>query len=92
MDMQQLDPSISLCFLCETEADFDNWCSLAKNTFVRGEKQPLFELTKDRPSFWASSSTADVSPSVSESESYANYEMPGVVSSSSSRYLDLMFP
>ena len=82
MDMNHLDPSISLCFFCETEADFDVWCTSAKNMFVRGEKQPLFELTKDRPSFW--SSTSEVSPSASspQNESFANYDMPGVVSCS----------
>lgn len=80
MDMSQLDPSISLCFFCETEADFDSWCSLAKNTFVRGEKQPLFELTKDRPSFWSSEITSSSDASAaSPSEGFANYDLPSAL-------------
>lgn len=83
MDMIQLDPSISLCFFCETEADFDNWCTLAKNTFIRGEKQPLFELAKDRPSFMSSYTSVSPTPTSPQQDCFANYEMPGVVSGSS---------
>ena len=83
MDMIQLDPSISLCFFCETEADFDNWCTLAKNTFIRGEKQPLFELAKDRTSFMSSYTSVSPTPTSPQQDCFANYEMPGVVSGSS---------
>ena len=81
MDMSQLDPSISLCFFCETESDFDTWCHSAKNVFVRGEKQPLFELTKDRPDFWSSPVQAAGDACASESgdnDGFANYDMPEI--------------
>ncbi|RWS04147.1 cysteine peptidase 2 family C54 protein-like protein [Dinothrombium tinctorium] len=52
MDISQLDPSIALCFYCHTESDFDNWCSLAYNALIDNEKQPLFEISKERPKNW----------------------------------------
>ncbi len=52
MDISSLDPSIALCFYCDTEADFDNWCHLTHKLLILGEKQSLFELTKERPPHW----------------------------------------
>lgn len=52
MDISQLDPSIALCFYCDTEEEFDNWCHLVFKLLVYGEKQSLFELTKERPPHW----------------------------------------
>lgn len=52
LDLKHLDPSISLCFYCHTESDFDNWCALVKRHLIIGEKQPLFELAKERQPAW----------------------------------------
>jgi len=52
MDISSLDPSIALCFYCETEADFDSWSNLTLKLLILGEKQSLFELTKERPPHW----------------------------------------
>ena len=52
MDINQLDPSIALCFYCDTEEEFDNWCHLVLKHLLFGEKQSLFELTKERPPHW----------------------------------------
>ncbi|CAG2179040.1 unnamed protein product, partial [Oppiella nova] len=54
MDISLLDPSIALCFYCDTEEEFDNWCQLTYKALILGEKQSLFELTKERPSHWPS--------------------------------------
>ncbi|XP_076306730.1 cysteine protease ATG4B-like isoform X1 [Tachypleus tridentatus] len=57
MDVSQLDPSIALCFYCRSEADFDNWCNHVYKLLIASEKQPLFELSKERPSHWPSVET-----------------------------------
>lgn len=52
MDINLLDPSIALCFYCDTEEEFNNWCHLVFKLLISGEKQSLFELTKERPPHW----------------------------------------
>lgn len=52
VDLNQVDPSIALCFFCASESDFDSWCSLVHKSLIVNEKQPLFELSKDRPHHW----------------------------------------
>ncbi|RWS26296.1 cysteine peptidase 2 family C54 protein-like protein [Leptotrombidium deliense] len=74
MDITQLDPSIALCFFCHNEADFDNWCSLASKVLVNAEKQPLFEIAKEKPKHWLPvvSSACDKGDSYS---SIADYDL-----------------
>lgn len=52
MEIGCLDPSIALSFYCHTEEDFDSWCNLVHKLIIVNEKQPLFELTKQRPPCW----------------------------------------
>ena len=59
MDISNLDPSISLCFYCHTERDFEKWCNLTKQLLIINEKQPLFELTKERPFLLLQQQTID---------------------------------
>ncbi|XP_067128022.1 cysteine protease ATG4B-like isoform X2 [Centruroides vittatus] len=49
MNLNQLDPSISLCFFCNTETEFDKWCNQSKQLLVTDQAQPLFEIFEDRP-------------------------------------------
>jgi len=49
MHISELDPSLSLCFLCKTEAEFDELCHQLHNLLVQGEKTPIFEICNDRP-------------------------------------------
>ncbi|KAI1287316.1 Cysteine protease ATG4B [Halotydeus destructor] len=53
LDLKYLDPSISLCFYCNSESDFDTWCILVKRALIINEKQPLFELAKERMPQWS---------------------------------------
>ncbi|KAG8225124.1 hypothetical protein J437_LFUL006147 [Ladona fulva] len=48
-----MDPSVAVCFLCPTEKDFDNLCSQIEEQLVLPERQPLFELCKERPGHWS---------------------------------------
>jgi hypothetical protein len=41
------------CFFCNTEDEFDLLCTLIKERLVLPEKQPLFELCKERPRHWS---------------------------------------
>lgn len=52
MDISQLDPSVALCFYLSTEAEFDSWCNLAQKHLVCQMRQPLFEVTQERPAGW----------------------------------------
>lgn len=49
MPLEQLDPSIALCFHFSSEQDFDNWCEEATNLLINAGQQPLFELFKEKP-------------------------------------------
>ena len=52
LPIAHLDPSISLCFLCRTEEDFDQWANLILKKLIQEEQQPLFEIMKERPANW----------------------------------------
>lgn len=52
MSISCLDPSISLCFLCKTEADFDQWANVTLRKLIQDEEQPMFEIMKERPKSW----------------------------------------
>jgi len=49
MHISELDPSLSLCFLCKTEAEFDDLCHRLHELLIQGEKTPLFEICTERP-------------------------------------------
>ncbi|XP_076040366.1 cysteine protease ATG4B-like isoform X2 [Oratosquilla oratoria] len=46
-----LDPSLSLCFYCGTEKEYDDLCNRIRQELVDGEKTPLFELCVTRPDY-----------------------------------------
>ncbi|KAK9510581.1 hypothetical protein O3M35_005328 [Rhynocoris fuscipes] len=46
-----MDPSVAVGFFCKTEADFDSLCKNIRDR-IMVEKQPLFELTEERPDMW----------------------------------------
>jgi len=49
IDLLQLDPSLSLCFLCTTEQEFDNLCISMQEQLMEKCKTPLFEMLLERP-------------------------------------------
>ncbi|CAG0921459.1 unnamed protein product [Notodromas monacha] len=49
MPMLQIDPSIAVCFLCQTAEDFEALCKWSKQCFVDVEKQPIFEVMENKP-------------------------------------------
>ncbi|XP_033218750.1 cysteine protease ATG4B [Belonocnema kinseyi] len=48
-----MDPSVALCFFCETEKDFKSLCRSMQEKLIESEKQPLFELCAERPAHWS---------------------------------------
>jgi len=48
MRIEQLDPSIALCFYFNSENDFEEWCNLARRLLITEAAQPLFELCQER--------------------------------------------
>ena len=49
IDISQLDPSLSLCFLCTTEEEFDNLCIAMQEQLIEKCRTPLFEMLLERP-------------------------------------------
>ena len=48
--ISQLDPSLSLCFLCRTEEEFDNLCIGVREQLIEARGHtPLFEMVLERP-------------------------------------------
>uniref|UniRef100_A0A1B6D9Q3 Cysteine protease n=1 Tax=Clastoptera arizonana TaxID=38151 RepID=A0A1B6D9Q3_9HEMI len=52
LQMQQMDPSIAVCFFCKTEADFDSLCALIREKMVTADKKPLVELSDEKQEHW----------------------------------------
>ena len=48
MKIEQLDPSMALCFYFNSENEFEDWCNLVTPLLITGATQPLFELCKER--------------------------------------------
>ncbi|XP_053626038.1 cysteine protease ATG4B [Plodia interpunctella] len=49
--MLEMDPSVAVCFLCRTKADFVELCDTIEKSLMC-ESQPLFELCEKRPAHW----------------------------------------
>jgi len=49
INITQLDPSLSLCFLCKSEEEFDNLCIAFQEQLIEACQTPLFELLLERP-------------------------------------------
>ena len=49
ISISQLDPSLSLCFLCRTEEEFDNLCIGMQEQLIEASRTPLFEMMLERP-------------------------------------------
>lgn len=52
MNILQMDPSVAVCFFCKTEAEFTDLIKNIKDRLILPEKQPLFEISIDRPTQW----------------------------------------
>lgn len=60
LNISELDPSLSLCFLCPTEEDFDNLCIELQEKMMCCEKTPLFEMLPERPPHMFPPSSCDI--------------------------------
>ncbi|XP_054707992.1 cysteine protease ATG4B-like [Uloborus diversus] len=49
MDFTQLDPSVALSFYIESESDFEQWCTDARQVLLEPEKDALFEILEEKP-------------------------------------------
>lgn len=52
ISIQTIDPSVAVAFFCPTEFDFDMLCQQIKEELITPEKQPLFELSQEKPKQW----------------------------------------
>lgn len=48
-----MDPSVAVCFFCSSEVEFDILCQQIQDKLVKPEKQPLFEITQNKPRTWS---------------------------------------
>ncbi|XP_072750408.1 cysteine protease ATG4B isoform X7 [Anoplolepis gracilipes] len=48
-----MDPSVALCFFCATEKEFKSLCKSIQEELILPEKQPLFELCRERLTNWS---------------------------------------
>ncbi|XP_076177485.1 autophagy-related 4a isoform X2 [Ptiloglossa arizonensis] len=49
----EIDPSVALCFFCESEKDFKSLCKSIQEELITPEKQPLLELCAERLAHWS---------------------------------------
>lgn len=57
MQFANLDPSLALCFLSKTRAEFDELCKSLKSDIISNGSQPLFEITDQTQSPWQPSTS-----------------------------------
>jgi len=79
INISQLDPSLSLCFLATTEAEFDNLCINIQEKLIEGCKTPLFEMLVERPphmysKYMSVPSDCSVQPDESTGQDYEQVE------------------
>jgi len=67
IEIDQLDPSLSLAFLCRTEEDFDNLCIELQEQLLSKEQTPLFEILSERPAHMYPHTPCDISVQPDES-------------------------
>ncbi|KAK9870398.1 hypothetical protein WA026_007967 [Henosepilachna vigintioctopunctata] len=51
MNILNMDPSVAVCFLCKTEAEFVDLCQLIRENLMT-ERTPLFEISIEKPKEW----------------------------------------
>jgi len=70
----QLDPSLSLAFVCRTEQEFDNLCIGIQEEVLKQSYAPLFEMVVERPAHMyggvGNSTDCKVTPDESTGEDY----------------------
>ncbi|KAF7281354.1 hypothetical protein GWI33_004837 [Rhynchophorus ferrugineus] len=52
MNILHMDPSVAVCFFCKTEEDFNDLCQQIKDDLITSMKQPLFEISLEKPVEW----------------------------------------
>ncbi|XP_023030058.1 autophagy-related 4a isoform X2 [Leptinotarsa decemlineata] len=53
INVTKIDPSVAVCFFCKTESDFDEFCQRVKTDLIDREKEPMFEISLDKPKEWS---------------------------------------
>ncbi|CAG9837066.1 unnamed protein product [Diabrotica balteata] len=53
INILKMDPSIAMCFFCKTEQDFDDFCQRVKTDLIDPEKEPMFEISFNKPKEWS---------------------------------------
>jgi len=77
ININQLDPSLSLCFLCTTEEEFDNLCISMQEQLIEKCKTPLFEMFLERPShMYSSLPTGDINVQPDENTGMDYEQLP----------------
>ena len=71
MPFAAMDPSLAVCFYCETEESFDNMCTKLTERF-QSLQLPLFEICDRRPVEWCNNDTEALSSSPPKSLSGSN--------------------
>lgn len=57
MPFLALDPSLALCFYCDTEKEYDDLCNRFRAELIDGESSPVFELCNTRPEYMKDTAT-----------------------------------
>lgn len=67
MAIDRLDPSLALCFYFRDETEFDEWCKLSEEEFIKREQAPMFEIAPTRPKDWLVTATQSAASQTSSS-------------------------
>lgn len=75
MNISSMDPSVAVCFFCKTEDDFNDLCQNIKDVLIKPEKQPLFEVSYERPQEWQSTTGGVRTSTVSDHSDQEEFEI-----------------
>jgi cysteine protease ATG4 len=73
MPFAAMDPSLAVCFYCESEESFDSMCTKLSERF-HSLQLPLFEICDRRPVEWCNNDTEALSCSPPKSFTLASYK------------------
>ncbi|KAG5877386.1 hypothetical protein JTB14_027997 [Gonioctena quinquepunctata] len=74
INILKMDPSVAVCFFCKTESDFNELCQKVKTDLIDPEKEPMFEVSFNRPEEWSPTLENAVEAGTT---SFADYQAAG---------------
>ncbi|XP_071999293.1 cysteine protease ATG4B isoform X1 [Engystomops pustulosus] len=68
MHVSEIDPSIAVGFICNSEEDFDDWCQRIRKLSLPGGSLPMFEVVDQLPLHLSNPDVLNLTPDSSDAD------------------------